>query len=63
MVEAGGVLCWRCGALIDRRAPWDLGHDDVDRTKYRGPEHRACNRATRTLDRTEPSADVSGWWS
>lgn len=46
LVEAGGVACWRCGGLIAAGEPWDLGHDDVDRGVYRGPEHRACNRAT-----------------
>jgi hypothetical protein len=26
--------------------PWDLGHDDHDRSITRGPEHRdRCNRA------------------
>lgn len=35
--------CWRCGLPVDP-ANWDLGHDDHDRTKYRGPEHpgREC---------------------
>jgi len=45
-VEAGQVNCWRCGQWIAPGAPWDLGHDDNDRTIYRGPEHRRCNRAT-----------------
>ena len=25
--------------------PWDLGHDDIDRSRCTGPEHAACNRA------------------
>jgi hypothetical protein len=44
-VSSGTVNCWRCGQLIQRREPWDLGHDDADRTKYRGPEHIKCNRS------------------
>jgi hypothetical protein len=47
IVAAGGALCWRCGRLINRGDDWDLGHDDLDRSVYRGPEHRACNRAVR----------------
>jgi hypothetical protein len=45
-VAAGGVTCARCGELIRPGDPWDLGHDDHDRTHYSGPEHRRCNRAT-----------------
>ncbi len=45
-VEAGCTRCARCGELIKRGEPWDLGHDPVDRLRYWGPEHRACNRAT-----------------
>jgi hypothetical protein len=45
-VEAGRVRCARCGELIAPGEPWDLGHVDGDPTRYAGPEHRACNRAT-----------------
>lgn len=45
-VKAGLITCWRCGQPITPEQPWDLGHDDHDRTRYRGPEHQACNRAT-----------------
>lgn len=52
MARGEQFTCWRCGWLIDPAQPWDLGHDDHDRTQYRGPEHRGreCpaggNRAT-----------------
>lgn len=39
--------CWRCGYWVDPAKPWDLGHDDVDRSRYRGPEHRWCNRGAK----------------
>jgi hypothetical protein len=47
-VARGDVRCARCGELIDPNELWDLGHDDLDRTKYNGPEHRRCNRAVVT---------------
>ncbi len=35
--------CWRCGKPVDPR-DWQLGHDDVDRSVTRGPEHTSgCN--------------------
>lgn len=45
------VTCWRCAEkgephLIEPGDAWDLGHDDNDRTKYRGPECVSGNRAT-----------------
>lgn len=46
IVKAGEATCWRCRRPIAPGDSWDLGHDDDDRTRYRGPEHAACNRAT-----------------
>jgi len=46
LVAAGRVSCWRCGEGIAPGDPWDLGHADEDKTIYRGPECRPCNRAT-----------------
>lgn len=37
------IPCWRCKELIYPGYPWHLGHDDDDRTVYRGPEHELCN--------------------
>lgn len=45
-VKAGQAQCWRCGLPIPPDSEWDLGHDDHDRTKYKGPEHIKCNRST-----------------
>jgi hypothetical protein len=43
-VEAGTVACWRCHTLIHPAEDWQLGHDDYDRSIYRGPEHALCNQ-------------------
>ena len=57
-VEAGGVRCARCRRLIVPGTPWDLGHDDHDRSRYVGPEHRGCNRAVAGRS-TRPSARLA----
>lgn len=45
IIDSGeAVYCWRpdCGKQLFGR-DWHLGHDDDDRTKYRGPECIKCN--------------------
>jgi hypothetical protein len=56
-VEAGLASCARCGLAIEPGEPWDLGHDDFNRSRYTGPERRACNRAT--AGRTRKSWEFS----
>lgn len=56
VVAAGLVDCWRCGERIPADAPWDLGHDDLDRTMHRGPEHQRCNRATKGRRPNQPAS-------
>lgn len=47
IVDRGEAYCWRCGCWLEPGQPFDLGHDDHDRTVYRGPECVPCNRATK----------------
>jgi hypothetical protein len=58
LVDSGDAYCWRCGEWLDPEQPWDYGHDDQDRSRYRGPEHVSCNRATAARDRHTPPAVV-----
>jgi hypothetical protein len=49
LVAAGLAVCWRCRRPIWPGMLWDLGHDDLDRSIYRGVEHRYCNRRAGAL--------------
>ena len=45
LIASGNARCWRCGRPILPGMLWDLGHSDVDRSRYMGPECRHCNRS------------------
>ncbi len=60
-VAAGAVACWRCQTPIDPNEPWDLGHNDEDRGKYNGPEHRKCNRGEPSRRRARPQPHSRRW--
>jgi hypothetical protein len=49
--------CPKCGRL---HTSWDLGHDDLDRSRWTGPEHQCCNRATNGRDVRRPVR--ANWW-
>ena len=44
LVKTGDALCVFCEAPIAADEPWDLDHTE-DRTGWRGPAHRSCNRS------------------
>lgn len=45
MAKGEWFMCWRCDAPIDP-SNWTLGHCDIDRTIYHGPECPPCDYAT-----------------
>jgi hypothetical protein len=62
MAQGVVFICARagCGKPILPGQPWDLGHGDGDRTRYAGPEHAFCNRAT--AGRRRPRRRTSRDW-
>lgn len=56
IVATGTARCARCGEFIGPAERWDLGHDDDDRTRYSGPEHRRCNRGAYHRAEAPPAA-------
>jgi hypothetical protein len=64
-IAHGGVSCTRCGLLILPGEPFDLGHDDYDRSRWTGPEHPRCNRGAPSRRRRgvrRVARFVSGKW-
>ena len=51
-VEAGLARCARCGEPIEPGSRWHLGHDDLDPSRYNGPEHAWCNERAPHLNKT-----------
>jgi hypothetical protein len=59
IVAKGQTVCTRhghpqfpdCPGIITAADVWELGHDDEDKTRYTGPEHRRCNRRAGGLKR------------
>lgn len=65
-VDAGRAHCWRCGGRLTPGQPWHLGHDDYDRSIYRGPEHPHCNTSAAATkgntDRYHPQRTTALRW-
>lgn len=61
IVAGGRVACARCGRIIGPGDPWDLGHDDHDRSKYSGPECQRCNRGTKGRHRDPKPRPLTRW--
>lgn len=55
-VERGEEFCRRCGGWIEPKSPWNLGHDDNDRSRWTGPEHERCNKGEPSRRRGRLSA-------
>ena len=66
IVNEGRAHCSRCGRPILPGSPWDLDHDDRDRSRYRGPSHRLCNQRARagrpTLTPQRPAPAALAWF-
>jgi DNA-directed RNA polymerase subunit RPC12/RpoP len=43
LVASGRAFCWRCGRHLPPGSKAHAGHDDHDRSRYRGAECPPCN--------------------
>ena len=68
VIDAGveSVWCVRCGLQILPKQPFDLDHDDFDRSLYLGPAHRHCNRSAAAVKgnklRAQRNPTRLGWF-
>jgi hypothetical protein len=63
VVASGQAKCWRCGRPIHPAQPWDLGHDDVRKDVWRGPECLPCNRGTAAARGNKSRARTRSRWA